>query len=62
MTQALVDEGNTVADIARLVGVTRPTVYAWLRGQEARKNFDRLVEVSGWDGDESVQKLLSHAW
>lgn len=46
MAQALVDNGNTISDIARLAGVSRPTVYAWLRGVPSTRNFDKLVELA----------------
>ena len=43
----LVTAGNNVTDIARLAGVSRPTVYAWMRGQGAHaKSLVKLAELT----------------
>jgi transposase-like protein len=46
MAQQLLLEGNSISDIARLVGCSRPTVYRWLAGQEATVHFGRLAELT----------------
>ena len=34
---AAVDAGETITDVAQAAGVTRPTIYAWLRELETRR-------------------------
>ncbi|MBM1142719.1 helix-turn-helix transcriptional regulator [Alcanivorax sp. ZXX171] len=39
------DLGLTVTDMAELFGVARPSIYAWLKGQEPRpENVERLAD------------------
>jgi DNA invertase Pin-like site-specific DNA recombinase len=33
----LLDEGKSIAEVGRVLGLSRPTLYAWLRRQEAEK-------------------------
>ncbi len=41
-------DANTVTDVARLCGVSRPTVYAWLRGVGAHgPSLKRLASICG---------------
>ena len=42
------DAGNNVTDIARLCGVSRPTVYSWLDGAPATGDrLQRLADITG---------------
>jgi transposase-like protein len=48
LIRKLLDEGNSPTDLARLLDVTRPTIYAWRDGQPAQSaNLRRLANLSG---------------
>ena len=49
MVRRLLDDGgNNPTDLARLLGVTRPTIYAWRDGQPAQgANLRRLADLAG---------------
>lgn len=44
----LLDAGNNPTDLARLLGVSRPTIYAWRDGQPAQPlNLRKLADLAG---------------
>lgn len=49
LVRQLIDEGNNPTDLARLLGVSRPTIYAWRDGQGAQPlNLRRLADLAGY--------------
>lgn len=59
-TAALEESGHTVADIARLCGVSRTAISAYKTGAKPRKDqLDKLNEI--FSGDNDLQELaLQH--
>lgn len=53
----LILKGNTIADVARIVGVNRKTIYNWLDNKEFKAELDRQTTAlkNGID-----KKLLSN--
>lgn len=56
-------QGNTVADIARLVGVSEQSVYGWLRGNSPRNGpllrLRELAEPAVTDEDRAFIDTLT---
>jgi transposase-like protein len=47
LAESAKEQGNNISDIARMCGVSRPTVYSWLRGSPARgEKLQRLAAIA----------------